>query len=299
MSTDERDLEYTALYYGLNEIPPDEINIPFSFLHGKTGRYLQRLMGSKAIYKRSFLNRISKGNARFVVRVDDFPRWDLSNDEFLRFNDVMTSYDIPYIIGVTPFLDFYGGEFKPVPGPVLRLLKEHDIDYALHGFNHYNYGGNQGEMGHYDDQTIQSMLLKSKELFEKEGLAFPNIFIPPFNIITADNFHSLAKNFRVICGGSMAFSTMPSVKTIMGAFVEGCLYLPCYAPFYNRAESIFKGISKEQFLMEEDILIPITIHWAWERYDDYKSLRTLLDSIKGRCESWQRLVSKVDKIVAK
>ncbi|MEM2954947.1 MAG: glycosyltransferase family 4 protein, partial [Candidatus Nanoarchaeia archaeon] len=44
------------------------------------------------------------GSPIFMIRVDDFPRWDIDTKEFLKFHSVLKSYNLPYLLGVTPNL---------------------------------------------------------------------------------------------------------------------------------------------------------------------------------------------------
>src|SRR5438552_767991 len=44
-----------------------------------------------------------------LVRVDDFPRWDLDFQVFMRFDSIMAKHQVPYILGVIPQCEFHRG----------------------------------------------------------------------------------------------------------------------------------------------------------------------------------------------
>jgi hypothetical protein len=65
------------------------------------------LVLSQVLHLRSTAKRIfnveGTGIPKFLVRVDDYPRWDISSDKFLKFHRIMYENQVPYLIGVTPF----------------------------------------------------------------------------------------------------------------------------------------------------------------------------------------------------
>ncbi|WP_207180668.1 DUF2334 domain-containing protein [Anaerocellum diazotrophicum] len=235
-----------------------------------------------------------------MIRVDDFPRWDLGLGEFYEFHNIMVSNNVDYVIGLTPFLSFYEPKFNPIDENYIKAIKELNLNYALHGFNHYNYyesGKKLGEINYYSDIELENLLAKTYAFFQENELKLPDVFIPPFNALSKNNYNVLKKYFKIICEGPLTLSTMPELKPIMGVFIGESLYLPSYFPYYSVAKDIMRAIQRTK-LKDKNLIIPITIHWAWEKSTNYLYLKELLELIKYDVLNWCELVTIVEEINA-
>ena len=39
-----------------------------------------------------------------LIRVDDYPHWDIKSDKYKYFHELLHNYQLPYTLGVTPCL---------------------------------------------------------------------------------------------------------------------------------------------------------------------------------------------------
>lgn len=282
----------TQNYYNVRNIKKSSFAIPFSYLFPKAICGIHKLgynwFNMNMIYSKKFLNKVEDGETKYLLRVDDFPRWDINSDEFVKFDSLMKEYQIPYILGVTPFLSFYKDEYKEMDDNSIRILKERNINFALHGFNHYNYNSNgrkKHEIVHYNDETLDRLIKKSIEFFKKNDLDIPDVFIPPFNTITYSNYMILSKYFKVITGGPATLRSMGEVRPVMGVYIQDSLYLASYYPYYGTSYVILNAV-KKNILNNKKLIIPITIHWDYERNDNYANFIELLKIIKHNIVGW-------------
>jgi hypothetical protein len=215
--------------------------------------------------------------AKFLIRVDDFPRNDLSFGDFMEFHKIMNNYNCPYLLGVTPFLP-KGINKKELD--FLRSHKFHNVDLSLHGFTHEKLGDNkyQGEVDCYSLAEVEILTQKSKSFFSENNIEFPDSFIPPFNVIKKDSFAVLSKYFPYIMGGPLSVTTLGFYKFLDR--INTSLYIPSYFPFYGYVKDIHQKISC--ISMQRDVVIVITFHWSWEMKDNYSSLIQFLDSYSDR-----------------
>src|SRR5213594_3436820 len=76
----------------------------------------------------------------FLIRVDDFPRWDLKSTLFPSFDRTFQAHGVPYSLGITPWCEFHKGEpfwINDVEAQNLRdLVATGRVELALHGFTH-------------------------------------------------------------------------------------------------------------------------------------------------------------------
>src|SRR3989442_8297598 len=100
-----------------------------------------------------------------LVRVDDFPRWDLEFEEFVRFDSIMLHHTVPYILGVIPRCEFYPGSPRKITVDEIRFLHErvrdNGIELALHGFTHCprDYRGLPTEIALYSEDELRTNLM--------------------------------------------------------------------------------------------------------------------------------------------
>ncbi|MGH4139619.1 DUF2334 domain-containing protein [Clostridium sp.] len=284
----------TNKYYGLDKTNEKDFVLPYNFVFPKVQRAVQKLglrfINYNALYKKRIWREIPNGKSRFLIRVDDFPRWDLNSYEYLEFHEIMKEYNVPYIIGVTPFLSFNEDKYTQISEEDINIIKQHNLKIAVHGFNHYNYcdEGHTTELSVYSDEVLEKLILKTKDFFSSNGISMPRTFIPPYNAMNYSNYKVLSKYFNIITGGPLTLNTMPEAKYLMGVFLEDSLYLPSYYPFYGTSREVIYGLRKKTF-NSKSIIIPITLHWAWEKRDHYKKLRELLTLIKDEVISWDEI----------
>ena len=235
-------------------------------------------------------NLCRKNPTKFLIRVDDFPRGDLTFDDYQRFHKVMSDYDCPYLLGVTPFLP-EGISKEEID--FLKSHKDHNVELSLHGFTHEKIGQGryQGEIDCYTDEELKILVDRSKEFFFSNSIEFPDSFIPPFNTLTKGSFLGLSVFFKYVMGGPLSIQTLGSYRFLDK--LENSFYIPSYFPFYGRAEEITKGIG---FLSpHSDTVMVVTIHWAWEITDNFTGLKKFLSRYGSQIvdysaakESWHK-----------
>lgn len=215
---------------------------------------------------------------RFVLRVDDFPRWDVPTTEFLRFHREFERRSIPYVLGVTPFLCFDGATPTPPSEADRALLRElvgQRVELGVHGFTHLFRLAPYGqpcETYFYDDATLLDWIRRAFAWFADAGLPRPTHYIPPFNTLDARDHGLLSRHFGVMHGGPLSLSTLgkfaPSER-------PGAKYWPSYEPFYGRAGRLARLAHAGRLpTVGRQVL---TLHWAWERQNGYRDLGGLLD----------------------
>jgi len=256
----------------------------FSKLYRRTTKrdydlYYRILKLQAAIQNQS---REQQGRVNIILRVDDFPRWDIPTERFLRFRDIILEYKIPIILGVTPLI--VGNPLDPFDTKCRDLTEEEIIIIreltncgsivALHGLTHRVSIKGGGEYIGLTEPEVEDNIKKSLKKMEDAGIT-TNTIIPPFNAFDATAFLVFGRYFKAVFGG-------PESIGIFGGyfgpvFLNGTLYLPSYRGLYGRAFSI-----KEHLLFYEPVLkqpkiyyLPITIHWAWELGDEYVGVKEL------------------------
>jgi len=223
------------------------------------------------------------GKLQFLLRVDDFPRCDMSFADFVKFYDIIRKLDIPFVLGVTPFLACSCYESRTFSAEEVSFLKHavyDKISLSLHGFTHKKYEGRKviGEIDGYKNEEIEFLVFQAKNLFDEYKISFPDSFIPPFNVINLESINILQKYFSVIFGGPLSLTTLGPFG--VGEKIKNVIYLPSYEPFYGRCSYFLNELSK--ILTEREVIIPLTIHWAWETSDNFASLKVLLRQLKDR-----------------
>jgi hypothetical protein len=251
---------------------PDLERIPFAVLPPKALRALHRygygVLGEKLYLPQERLRKTALGTPKFVIRVDDYPRWDISSEEYLPFHEVFARNGVSYILGVTPFLDYDGlgaGVISRRAVEILRGLRDHDVEFALHGFTHrrrMGAGGFPCETCFYDDESLEWWRQRAFNWFEYHLGGAPRHYIPPFNTLTQRDFAMLSSYMPVIHGGPLSLSTLGKFsQTVLN---DGVTYLPSFEPFYNRARGLLEVFDKGLNGFRHSITYSLTLHWAWE-----------------------------------
>lgn len=238
---------------------------------------------------------------KILLRVDDFPAWDESctsfirSDEFMRFHEILSRHDIPYLLGVTPQPSYHilnpdNEELRYLTTEEYGILKkvlEEKGEIALHGLTHQTiHPDRHTEYIGLRARRIEENILTGLSLLER-GLGIrTSFFIPPFNRIDKANVKVLARFFKVICGGPESIRYLGHRS--MGSNLKGATYVPSHYPFYGRAHEILphlKRISREE-------MVSVTLHWEWELRRGFAEVDELCRAIKEDVVSWRSLIDE-------
>ncbi len=234
----------------------------------------------------------SESRTRFLVRVDDFPAHDKDNSVFLEFHTLMAERHVPYLLGVTPNLagdplDPGGTSFRGFyenDAAVLRQVCQNGVELALHGFTHRMRGPRiRSEFSGVPESEIRFMVEQSLHILASWELPTPIAFIPPFNSVDRQAARVISDYLPVLCGGpetihSMGFRSCPAV-------LEGMEFWPSFFPAYGPAQDVshyVRRVSKRN----EPFLVPITLHWRWEKANEFQGVRELVNAVEGKVERW-------------
>ena len=234
----------------------------------------------------------SENRTRFLVRVDDFPAHDKDNSVFLEFHSLMAERHVPYLLGVTPNLagdplDSGGTSFRGFHEPdaaVLRQVCQYGVELALHGFTHRMRGPRlRSEFSGVPEPEIRFMVERSLEILASWGLPAPIAFIPPFNSVDRPAARVISDYLPVLCGGpetihSIGFRSCPAV-------LEGMEFWPSFFPAYGSAQDVSHYV-RRMTKRNESFLVPITLHWRWEKANEFHGVREFVDAVEGRVERW-------------
>ncbi len=233
-----------------------------------------------------------RGEVKYLVRVDDFPRWDNSFNNFLNFHEIFKKYKIPYLLGVTPLLslnvlDPKNKKFRSLTTNEADLLKEPIITVGLHGLTHQtilNKRWKRSEFIGLSSQEIENRVVNGIKELAKYNIE-SHIFIPPFNAIDEKNYEILKRYFKIITGGPESIKTLGF--KITPCYFKGALYIPSYPPVYGSCKEIVNFIKSLE--IEEDIIVPITLHWSYEAKNNFEDVRELSKLIRNKTILWQNL----------
>lgn len=265
--------------------------IPLSFLGPKIQRrfhrYGYRLLKERYFFSRSMWAQLDPGTPKIFIRVDDFPYFDLDNIEFLRCHEIFEALRVPYILGVTPFWEFEQGKVRELRDEDARILRQCKplATIGLHGFSHHPYPefALLDELDHYSASEIDILMRRTLCKWEELGLDPPNLLIVPFNTIRLTRFVHFSKYFRYIFGGPSSLSTMGGYS--LYEQIGGAYWLPSYQPYYGHCRYMLRYLGRCKPANKE-CYVPLTIHWAWERRDNFKAMRELLWILRDRIVSF-------------
>lgn len=253
---------------------------------------LERLRGywqrTGSCTHRAVLNRIAQrpggSHPRFLVRVDDYPRWDRGLAGFREFHSILAGAGIRYLLGVVPRPavdpEAPGSRQRELTDEESELLQEigGDVDVAVHGWSHRRQPGSvASEIVGAKAEELRRHAAQGVSLLE--GLGFrPRGYIPPYNAIDRAGLDVLAGDFEAIFGG-------PESVRWLGCLPGPCRlgttwYLPSYPPAYGRAGDVERFVRASQDCALP-ILIPVTLHWAWEEKDRFRALRSLAATLRS------------------
>jgi peptidoglycan/xylan/chitin deacetylase (PgdA/CDA1 family) len=236
--------------------------------------------------------------APFLVRVDDFPAWIESMDQFVpasdfeRFHRVLAKHSIPYMIAVTPQpalrpLDLRDRRTRTLTEQecgILRSIAVEGATLGLHGVTHSTRDPRKhAEFARMDDRAFQERIVYGDLELERQTGTRARVFVPPFNRMSPPQLELLGKRFRVVCGGPESVVTLG--RKDPGRLSDNSRYLPSYPPFYGRAYEILRAIDGPP----PTDLCCLTLHWEWERRRTYDELDTLCAALRGRVAHWNEI----------
>ena len=166
--------------------------------------------------------------SRFLLRVDDFPTGRSRSEHFSRFHDIAAQYGVPYLLGVTPFLDRPNGPAELTIDEIelLQRCTREGAEIALHGFTHRSrYRNYASELASVPASVLGREIDRAVELLRSNGLT-PIGFIAPFNSFDPWTIEAVAERFPIVCGGPESVS---SIGYRAGpSFLGQTLYVPSY-----------------------------------------------------------------------
>lgn len=231
------------------------------------------------------------GRPRFLIRVDDFPSSRANLEKFKDFHHIFQKHGLPYLLGVTPLLsenplDPANKELKKLTNKEIEFLKEPLIELGLHGITHQTLSHQRhSEFVDLSPEQKEKKLKQGIEEMESYGFS-PQVLIPPFNSLSKEGYKIAKQHFKAITGGPETIRTLGFQVT--PCYLMGSLYVPSYYYVYGRAERILNFLNSAD--ISEEIVIPITLHWAWEIKNDFKGVKKLCDFVKGKELSWNNFL---------
>ncbi|OGS06492.1 MAG: hypothetical protein A2270_07345 [Elusimicrobia bacterium RIFOXYA12_FULL_51_18] len=239
-------------------------------------------------------------NPVFILRVDDFPRWDIPSRDYRIFHNILKEWSIPYLLGVTPKLC----EFPLDPdccnfrslnedeSAILNEVAESGAEFAVHGCTHKTIAAlRHSEIVGIGPLALNRLIQMALFEFDKAGLV-TNYFIPPFNSIDSQSFAELSKYFKVICGGPESIPEMG--LTISPVIVNDTIFMPSYRPAYGRAFEVARFV-EEISNLAEPVIVPLTLHWAWERDNNFVDVKRLCSLLSGKVATWSSVAGTIFK----
>lgn len=229
--------------------------------------------------------KILRNRVRFILRVDDFPRWDLPIKHFLKCDAILAKFGIEYCLGVTPqiALDPLNPFSECEPGlsddaaDILQKISKR-VEISLHGLTHRVLNHNlRSEFNGLKPSIIEKYIVNGLNLLHDVKLTSVS-FIPPFNSISIPALPILAQYFKILFGGPESITTLGFYKS--PSFLGEMIYLPSYPPAYDRAQNMCNFV-KQVKQINLPLIIPLTIHWAWEERDKFYAFEKLCQELVG------------------
>jgi hypothetical protein len=240
-----------------------------------------------------------ENRVHFLLRVDDFPRWDLPPEHYIRFDSILAKFGIEYCLGVTPRiaknpLDPFSKCEPGLSDEAADILKNisNRVEIALHGLTHrVRSHDNRSEYNGLKFSLVEKNIVEGLTLLCKKNLMSFS-FIPPFNSISTSALPVLARHFKILFGGPESIATL-GFHTSPSALYE-MIYLPSYPPAYDRANNMINFV-KHVKQIDLPLIIPLTIHWAWEESDNFNAFEKLCQELSGWTISLTQVIDFVTK----
>jgi peptidoglycan/xylan/chitin deacetylase (PgdA/CDA1 family) len=230
------------------------------------------------------------GSPRFLLRVDDFPRWDRGPEGFRVFHAILKDAGVRYLLGVIPRpaedpQDAGGKGGRSWSAEEAAMLAEvaPDVEMALHGWTHRRRPESvPAEIVGCPADELEHGLHEGLAVLRAAGLT-THAYIPPFNAVDREALTILARKFDLVCGGPESvrwLGCLPGPCRLAGVW-----FLPSYPPAYGRAAEVAEFVRAVRF-RAVPILIPLTLHWSWEEADKFDGVRRLADALAGATVSF-------------
>ena len=241
---------------------------------------------------------VSNHACRFLLRVDDFPSPFAGTEDFLRFHRIAREHELPYLLAVTPFFSSHG-ESRPLSDSdanILHACVTDGVQLALHGFTHVSrYRNYASELAGMTTDALRRELERADAQLRSQHLETIG-FVAPFNAYDPLTFGVLAERFPLICGGPESVSALG--YRAGPAFFMRSLYVPSYREAYDVTLNQ-PGRFDRTLAEAAGLTIPVTLHWANEVRDGFRSFRTLCERLRGRTTRWSDLVAAAADLEAR
>jgi peptidoglycan/xylan/chitin deacetylase (PgdA/CDA1 family) len=252
--------------------------------------------------RREVLGDAAAGPPRFLVRVDEFPLAGAYDDpargaaDLEHFHAVMTEAAVPYLMAVSAgvardYLDPSASETRPLADvelAALERLRDDGVEFAQHGFDHRTRDArprHRSELVGLDLDLLRDLLDAGATRLADAGV-HADVFVPPFNRFSADQYDVLAERFGVVCGGPESVALFGYHRTPL--WRGEAIYMPAYEPFYGRAAQVTEAVDRA-IAAHEGLWIPIVLHLSWEADGGWSDLRRLAAKLSGLARPWGEL----------
>ena len=223
-----------------------------------------------------------------LIRVDDYPHWDIKSDKYKYFHELLHNYQLPYTLGGDTVL--IKGYFDPNNSSTRELnskeidflekIKKDGINISLHGLSHRVNQSGRGEYIGLSEQELNDNIDKALKKL-KEYKIVPSSIIPPFNTFDDKAFKVFCKFFDTIYGGP------ESIYFFGGYFgpsiINEKIYIPSYWNVYGESKIIAEYIQNRLIKLNryKKYIVPITLHWSDEYKDKFHGLKKFCEVIKS------------------
>lgn len=257
--------------------------------------------------RREAIGGAADGPPRFLVRVDEFPHYSGFDDPRFgyeasaAFHSVMAEENVPHLMSVItqwthdPLNPCGSGgrDLDDRDRELLQRMRADGVTFAQHGCTHrtrYASRRRHAELTGLGDAQLGALLDRGRENLAAVGVR-PRVLVPPWNRFDGRQWPILSSRYDIVTGGPetvlrIGFHGGPQWR-------GGAVYLPCYAPLYERAEAVLPAVDA---LIEAQIgtWIPIVLHSGWETFDGFAALRRLARRIAPFAVSWDDFLAEID-----
>lgn len=235
---------------------------------------------------------------RVFLRVDDYPHWSVPTSQFWDFHEILVEHRVPYLLGATPFLasdplDSHNHKRRTSDDSEwIRLadaLDRGEVEVALHGVTHRRRSTcGFSEFHGLAKEEAQESIARGWQWLMERGLK-PIAFVPPFNRFPRYLWKSLPADCGILCLGPESLLDFPLLWSPAG--LDRRIAVFSLPPFYGRGERILTVLANRRWLDTEASILPITLHWTWERADGYRAVARLAHEIAGYASRWTPLAA--------
>jgi len=257
--------------------------------------------------RRAVLGDGAEGPPRFLVRVDEFPRYQAADhpdkygvEAFERFHAVMAEAGVPYLVAALPRvptrpLDPAATGDRPLePGEIemFRRLEADGVSFGLHGYDHrtrHERPRRHSELCGLEADELRERLERGAQELSQAGVR-PRVFVPPYNRFDAEQYPLLADLHDVVCGGPESVALLGFHRTPL--WRGDAVYMPAYEPLYDHAAAVLPAAER---MIESGAAVwaPIALHWSWESDGGLSDLKRLAERIAPFASPWDRFLEAV------